>query len=109
MRGSFDAELTFPAGEKRRPVARGARRGTARYSFPPPGHLDRPEAVAAGTWQPHTAVMTSPSPYRVPLDALEATAHVAPEDLVESVDEQPAPPADSRGEQPDRDWFAAGG
>jgi hypothetical protein len=45
----------------------------------------------------------------VPLDALEATAHVAPEDLVESVDVQPEPPADSRGEQPDRDWFAAGG
>jgi hypothetical protein len=70
---------------------------------------DPTSQVAAGFGLPHTASMTSPSPYRVPLDALEATAHVAPEDLVESVDVQPEPPADSRGEQPDRDWFAAGG
>jgi hypothetical protein len=53
--------------------------------------------------------MTSASPYQVLLEALEATAHVAPEDVVESVDVKPEPPADSRGEQPDRDWFAAGG
>jgi hypothetical protein len=53
--------------------------------------------------------MTSASPYQVPLETLEATAHVAPEDVIESVDVQPEPPADSRGEQPDRDWFAAGG
>lgn len=66
-------------------------------------------AVAAGSRLPHTAAMTSASPYQVPLDALEASAHVAPEDLVESVDVQPEPPADARGEQPDRDWFAAGG
>jgi hypothetical protein len=47
--------------------------------------------------------------FRISLDELEATTHVDPADLVESVDAKEEPLADTRGPQPDRDWFAAGG
>jgi hypothetical protein len=43
--------------------------------------------VAVGSSLPHTAAMTSASPYQVPLETLEATAHVAPEDVATHWDE----------------------
>jgi len=47
----------------------------------------------------------APSPYRIPLDQLEASAHVPDDALVESVPVDP-PVEDRPGlRKPDRGWF----
>lgn len=46
--------------------------------------------------------------FAVPLQELESV-RVDPAELLEESDVAPAPSPDARGEQPDRDWFAAGG
>ncbi len=49
------------------------------------------------------------SPYRIPLEQLEASAHVPTSELVESVAQVWPVEDDGRLPQPDRDWLAAGG
>lgn len=52
---------------------------------------------------------SQPSKYRMTLQQLEASAHVEPAEMVESVDTDEHEEFDPRGKQPDAMWFPAGG
>jgi hypothetical protein len=57
----------------------------------------------------HAEVMDERSKFAVKLSDLEDTARIDPRELVEMISAEIQPLADSRGSEPDRGWFAAGG
>jgi hypothetical protein len=60
-------------------------------------------------WAAHAEAVGPSSKFTIPLSDLEAAVRVDNQALVEMVPVEIEPPADSRGEEPDRGWFAAGG
>jgi hypothetical protein len=57
----------------------------------------------------HAEAMDLRSRFAVKLSDLEDTARIDPRELVEMIPEAIQPLPDSRGSEPDRGWFAAGG